>query len=216
MKTSDSITKISAALVKAQMEMGAAKKSANNPFFKSKYADLSAISEACRPALLENGIAVIQSPTLGPEGESGIGISTRLVHESGEWIESGFVMPVAKSNDPQAVGSAITYGRRYQLAGMCGVNQEDDDGNAAATPAPKKKPVAKKTVDMKKTIAAFKTIGVPDWAVREFKAEGDDRRAELLAIHKMITKKTHSIQDFFPDVPVEGAKETASQLNGSL
>ena len=128
MKTSESITKIASALVSAQKDFLSAKKSSDNPFFKSKYADLQAVISAVKESLNENGIAFIQSPTES-EGDV-LKLTTRLLHESGEWIEDTSVCPLVK-RDPQAFGSALSYLRRYSLSAMCGIYQADDDGNEA-------------------------------------------------------------------------------------
>lgn len=128
-KTSPSIGAIAAALAKAQIAIEGASKDKTNPAFRSKYADLSSVQEACRDALATNNIAVIQSPGDGEAGR--VTLTTLLAHASGEWICGAVSAPVSK-NDAQAVGSAITYLRRYSLAAMVGVAPEDDDGNAAS------------------------------------------------------------------------------------
>jgi hypothetical protein len=133
-KTSESIKEIAGALAKAQGVMAGAKKDADNPFFKSKYADLSSVWEACRPALTANGIAVVQMTRASERDE--VIVITRLCHESGEWIEGELAMPVTKA-DAQGFGSAVTYARRYALAAAVGVAPADDDGNAAAAAKPK-------------------------------------------------------------------------------
>ncbi|MBN8173519.1 ERF family protein [Burkholderia multivorans] len=129
MKTSDSISKIAAALLAAQKEITFASKDATNPHFKNKYADLGSVVEAVKPALNEAGIVYIQ--TASPSDDGKLHLTTRLMHESGEWIEDTLVMPLPKP-DPQGFGSAMTYARRYALAAITGVYQDDDDGNAAS------------------------------------------------------------------------------------
>lgn len=126
MTKSESIKNLTAALVKFQKAMAPVKKEANNPFFKSSYADLSSIIEAIRKPLSENGLSFTQFPT----GEGGL--ITILMHESGEFIEETFSMrPVGTK--PQDIGSAITYARRYALGAVLGIATEaDDDGNAAS------------------------------------------------------------------------------------
>ena len=130
------------ALLKAQKEMGNASKDSKNPFFKSKYADLNAIREACMPLLNENGIVVLQ-PTVHIDGKNFV--NTVLMHESGETIESLTEILFAKVNDAQAQGSGITYARRYGLQSLINIGAEDDDGNKASKqpvkPAPKPAPV---------------------------------------------------------------------------
>ena len=125
---------IATALAAAQINMGKALKQANNPHFRSKYADLGSVMDACLPALNERGIAVIQ-----PTGENELGrfVETILIHgESGEQLSCRVPLIVGK-NDMQGYGSAVTYARRYGLMAMAGIAAEDDDGNAAAKAAPK-------------------------------------------------------------------------------
>lgn len=125
---SESIAKLAAALSKAQGQIEAVKKGAENPFFKSKYADLSSVWAAIREALASNGLAVVQEPGTAEAGR--VKIATILLHESGEYIRSEMTLPVTKP-DAQGYGSAITYGRRYALQSIIGIAPEDDDGNAA-------------------------------------------------------------------------------------
>lgn len=127
MQKSETIGALAAALAKAQSEMTPAKKDAKNPFFNSQYADLASCWEAARKPLATNGLAVIQTTGLS---EAGVIVETTLAHSSGEWITSNLLMPLAK-RDPQGVGSAITYGRRYALAAIVGLVTDDDDAEAA-------------------------------------------------------------------------------------
>jgi hypothetical protein len=129
---------IAAALAKAQTEMGKALKQANNPHFRSKYADLGNVMDACLPALNANGIAVIQ-----PIGQDELGdyVETVLIHVSGQELRSRVRLIIGKQ-DMQGFGSACTYARRYGLMSMAGIAPEDDDGNAAAAAAPRKSPPA--------------------------------------------------------------------------
>lgn len=130
MQKSDSIGELAKALATAQGVIQGAKKDSENPFFKSKYADLASVWDACRPALSANGLAVIQ--TTEAEDENGsIPVETMLAHSSGEWI-CGLLKVRPMKDDPQAMGSALTYARRYALAAMVGVAPEDDDGNAGS------------------------------------------------------------------------------------
>lgn len=119
---------IATALAAAQMEMGKALKSADNPHFRSKYADLASVMDACLPALNKHGIAVIQ-PLV--ETELGRSVVTRFIHSSGEVLECPVPLIFGKQ-DMQGLGSAITYARRYGLMSLAGIAPEDDDGNAAA------------------------------------------------------------------------------------
>jgi hypothetical protein len=126
--------KIHAAFVKAQKEFGPALKSATNPHFRSKYADLSACVEAVIDALNNNGIGLMQNCH---ESDTGVIVETMFIHESGETLSAGKLHVPASKNDPQGYGSALTYARRYSLMAACGIAPEDDDGNAASRkPAP--------------------------------------------------------------------------------
>lgn len=130
MKTSTNISNLTKALLKAQSQMGAAKKDAKNPFFKSSYADLPTVMEVVKGPLNEAGIVVLQ-PASHQDGKNFI--TTTLIHgESGEWMSSETEVVSAKANDPQAFGAAQTYARRFGLQAMLFIPAEDDDGNTAA------------------------------------------------------------------------------------
>lgn len=127
------------ALAKAQAEMQTAGLSAENPYFKTRYADLAAIVKASRPALTKNGLSIIQQIITNDEGHTYL--HTLLCHCSGQWVESR-VRIVPPKADVQSLGSYITYLRRYSIAALCGIvtSDEDDDGNLAVasyTPAVK-------------------------------------------------------------------------------
>uniref|UniRef100_A0A6M3LDD5 Putative Erf family protein n=1 Tax=viral metagenome TaxID=1070528 RepID=A0A6M3LDD5_9ZZZZ len=153
MEKSDSISELAKALCIVQGKLEGAKKDSENPFFKSKYADLSSVWEACRKLLSANGLSVVQ--TNSPSGENTTIIDTTLLHNSGEWISGSLEVPLSK-NDPQGLGSAMTYARRYGLSAIVGVCPEDDDAESATQrkqepPKTEKKPVgrpAKKPVDL--------------------------------------------------------------------
>lgn len=134
MRTSEQINEIATALNAAQSEMTGAKKSAANPFFKSQYADLSSVMEAISKPFAAHGLSFIQSAGMA---DGWISVTTRIMHTSGQWIESDpLALPPVK-NDPQAFGSAVTYAKRYSLQALCGVPSVDDDGNAATQAAEK-------------------------------------------------------------------------------
>lgn len=134
---SENIAALSAALAKAQGAIEGAVKGKTNPAFKSKYADLASVWDACREALTDNGLAVIQSP--GPLAEGRMEMTTMLVHSSGEWVRGVLTIPLGKA-DAHGYGSATTYARRFALAAFVGVAPEDDDdGNAASAAAPTRK-----------------------------------------------------------------------------
>jgi len=122
------IAELSQALCKAQGAMKGAVKDSANPFFKSKYADLSAVWDDIRAPFFDNGISVTQMPA---GGVGSVTLITQFTHTSGQWIRSRLTMVPAKL-DPQGIGSCLTYARRYTLAAMAGVYQIDDDGNEAS------------------------------------------------------------------------------------
>lgn len=137
------VKSIATALAKAQLQMGKALKTSSNPHFKSKYADLASVMDACMEALNSNGIAVIQP--VETETENGLSVTTVFIHgESGESLHNHVPLVVSK-NDMQGYGSAMTYARRYGLMMMAGLAPEEDDGNAAVRAAPAK--VSKEQLD---------------------------------------------------------------------
>ena len=162
---SESLKELTAALSKAQGVMEGAKKDSANPFFRSKYADLASVWDSCRKPLSDNGLAVVQTTDIIPEG---LRLITTLLHVSGEWVSG--VLPVKPvKDDPQGLGSAMTYTRRYGLMAMVGIAPEDDDGNAASGKKQEEKQAVKTSetiaVDdlkefetLKKSIADSKTI----------------------------------------------------------
>jgi len=127
MRSSETIEKLAEALCAAQGEMGGAVKGSANPFFKSSYADLTSVIKAIKEPCQNNGLSYVQLPH---RSDSSIGVVTRLMHVSGQWLENDFTLPMVKS-DPQAAGSAITYARRYALQALFGIPAVDDDGESA-------------------------------------------------------------------------------------
>lgn len=133
MNRSDTITELAKALVKAQAAIQPAVKDKTNPAFKSRYADLSSVWDACRKPLTDNGLSIVQMPIDAEPGR--VALETILLHTSGEYISSTVSTALVKT-DPQGVGSALTYLRRYALSAVVGVvADEDDDGNAASKPS---------------------------------------------------------------------------------
>jgi hypothetical protein len=122
------INKLALALNKAQTSMTAAKKDKSNPFFKSKYADLSSVFLAVKDAFSENGLSVTQLMEVRDDGR--MILKTILLHASGQNLESCMCLPDIQ--DPQKIGSAITYFRRYSLMSIAGIPADDDDGNTAS------------------------------------------------------------------------------------
>lgn len=126
------LSNIASALSKAQAVMTGAKKDKLNPFFKSKYSDLSSVFDAIREPFAENNLSITQTMDIL---DSGIQVlRTRLMHSSGEYIDSKMLLPTEPN--PQKMGSLITYLKRYSLMAICGIPSEDDDGNAASQKAP--------------------------------------------------------------------------------
>lgn len=133
---STEIDKLAKALIEVQRELAPATKDATNLFTKSRYATLNSVMESCRDVLLSHGIWLTQLPVPAPVelGPGHIGLLTKLTHAaSGQWQSSLAVIPLPKV-DPQGMGSAITYARRYALTAMLGMVTEDDDGESAKIP----------------------------------------------------------------------------------
>lgn len=140
---SESIAELAKALSATQGELEDAAKTAINPAFKSpdkpkgsSYADLAEVLQTIRPVAARHGLSFVQG--VGYTAEDGAEITTRLMHSSGQWVQETLNVPVVKK-DAQGLGSALTYGRRYSIAAMFGIAQDDDDANAAAE-KPKAKP----------------------------------------------------------------------------
>jgi hypothetical protein len=127
MRSSEGIEKLAEALCAAQGEMGGAVKGSANPFFKSSYADLTSVIKAIKEPCSKHGLSYVQLPH---RDGSSIGVVTRLIHTSGQWLENEFTLPMVKG-DPQAAGSAVTYARRYALQALFGIPAVDDDAEAA-------------------------------------------------------------------------------------
>lgn len=175
MYQSESIAGLAASLSLFQASCGEAKKNATNPHLKNKYADLGSVWEAVRGPLGEYNLAVVQLPM--PSEPGTLKLRTQLVHSSGEWLASEIVMPLAKA-DPQGYGSALTYARRYALAAMLGVTQDDDDAASAVkrsdAPAAAPTPIgAKRLTDaqVKKAQATRGECGLTPEAVKRLCAD---------------------------------------------
>ena len=141
MRTSEQIDQLATALAAAQAEMKNAKLNKQNPHFKSRYADLAEIRDTVTPPLAKHGIAAVHGMDTA---ENGLAVVTRLIHKSGQWIESRF--PVAYDK-PQTMGSAITYGRRYNLSALSNIAADDDDDANAANATPHEKPAVMPSVN---------------------------------------------------------------------
>lgn len=182
---SESINELAKALATAQLQLRPAVKDATNPHFRSKYADLGAVWEACREPLANNGLSVVQMPVDSEPGR--VALMTLLMHTSGQYISSTVSTRLQK-DDAQGVGSALTYLRRYSLASVVGiVADDDDDGNAASQKpqAPTTKPQTAKPFDAdaaRKRIAAHPNVTQADVDA----ATRLDTRDALLALYQEI------------------------------
>ena len=128
MKKSETLTEFSKAFAKTQQEMKQPLKDANNPFFKSKYVPLENVVEAITESASKNGLSFTQFPSSDEDGNVTVG--TLVMHSSGEWIEYDPIKMKPVKNDPQSIGSAITYAKRYALSAIFGItSDQDDDGN---------------------------------------------------------------------------------------
>jgi hypothetical protein len=140
MQRSETIGKLAEALAKAQGKIKGALKDSENPYFKSRYADLAAVWDACREPLSENGLSVIQTTYVVVQRDEAephnalspvVHLETTLCHSTGEWVSGDLPIKPVK-DDPQGMGSALTYARRYGLSAIVGIAPEDDDGNVAS------------------------------------------------------------------------------------
>lgn len=167
------------ALAKAQGAMAKASKDRVNPHFKSRYADLASVWDACREPLSANGLAVVQ--LVAAADKASVTVETRLLHEGGESVSSSLTMPVAQAT-AQGVGSAITYARRYALAALVGVapDDDDDDGNEASraptrAPTPPPSPVKQRRADAEQVervlLEAAATVVSLPWGTRIAEAQ---------------------------------------------
>lgn len=149
---------------KCKLAIGKVTKNANNPHFKKSYADLNAIIEAVEPILLENGLLLLQ-PIHGNS------VCTQIIDvESGNMIESCMDLPIGL--DPQKMGSAITYYRRYTLQSILSLQAVDDDGNMASEPVKEQpKPKAKESLSTERFNNALAKIKAGDYKVEELRAK---------------------------------------------
>jgi hypothetical protein len=166
MKQSETIDKLIPAFIAFQSDMPSVPKDGNNPHFKSKYATLGAITEATRPHLAKHGLGFTQWMSNRDGAQL---IVTRIMHTSGQWMEDdGYILNPTK-NDPQGMGSAVTYARRYTLGASLGIiTEDDDDGNKASEPVRKPSPAPKPEP---------KTLEEPDW----FTEQGELNEKGILA-----------------------------------
>ena len=183
MYSSGELNALAESLAKAQGVMVPAKKGAVNPFFKSKYADLASVWDVCRGPLSENGLSVVQTilvqSSFPPAPDHTI-LQTILLHISGQWIESNYPVNPVK-DDPQGIGSALTYARRYALMAMIGIAPEDDDGESAVRRAPKDSPPEKK--------AATSSVLATDAQIRKLRIDAKATGLDEAGFHDLIQQK---------------------------
>jgi hypothetical protein len=203
MTTSESINEIATALAKAQGEMSGAVKDAANPFFKSKYADLASVWDACRTPLATNGLAVVQSPEVA---DGRVLLETLLVHTSGQWIRNSLTCSV-KDDSPQTIGSATTYLRRYALQSLVGVAAEDDDAEAAQG-----RNSARPTAS---PVAAPAPKGYDEW-MTDLAAVTEEGTAKLQAAWKASKADLRTYLTTHHPKVWEGLKLRASQMDNDL
>ncbi|HHT7803015.1 TPA: ERF family protein [Streptococcus suis] len=162
MRKSETIIELSKAFAKMQMELEQPLKNADNPFFKSKYVPLENVVDSITRAANKHGLSFTQFPSSDENGNVTVG--TMVMHESGEWIEYDPICMKPVKNDPQAVGSVITYAKRYALSAIFGITSDnDDDGNEATQPGkttpkavPKKQVPATNNKIPKDVVKAYK------------------------------------------------------------
>lgn len=165
------------ALVKAQQAFRIARKDTANPFFKSKYASFAEVWDAVAEGLSANGLVILQPIQTQEDGK--IFVETIVMHQNGQSISSHCPVLVKDENNPQAMGSAITYARRYSLASLLGVVIDDDDGNVASTP---RTPV--------KAVASEKSVNVLDEALNALNAVKNRPEFEAVQRRYFATCKT--------------------------
>ena len=220
MRSSETIGKLAEALSKAQGTMKNAIKDSDNPFFKSKYADLASVADACRAELAANGLAVSQLPEMR---EGKLVLTYVLMHSSGEWLSGELEMNPVKQ-DPQGIGSAITYARRYTLAGIAGIATEDDDGNAASGNKVERQAKAVKQESI--TIGATPASVAPNKLdyisnkdrgtfIGVYKARGwtDDDIKELLARFNITSRSLIPVKDYLKLLKIVETYDLASYLD---
>jgi hypothetical protein len=201
LRTSESTVEIKKALLKVSKGITPVEKNTNNPFYKSKYANLESVWNMLNPLLVENDLGSLNLPTI--DSSNYLEITTHLFHgKSGEWLEFDTRMPLSKS-DPQGFGMAITYARRYILMSFFGIpTEEDDDGNSASgklpqkpqqkvKPAPQKDPteIRKEVIELGQVVYGDtwddNKVKLVSWASGE--KQTDVNKADYNTLNKMRT-----------------------------
>ncbi len=191
MEHSETMGALFGALAKAQGAISAVAKDTENPFYKSRYADLASVWAVCRQPLSAAGIAIIQAPTYDGEWVS---IETIMSHESGEWLSTILTSRPTKQ-DVQGVGSVITYLRRYSLMALVGCAPEDDDGNNAvgnsSKPIHENKAPVLQSQDTDEKI--FKTCGILEEVKIAHSKENDTKKWTKYGL--VVSKKSYGTFD---------------------
>lgn len=179
---SESIGKLALALSKAQSKISGAVKDSNNPFFKSKYAQLDSVMDAIREPFAENELSLTQ---VVDDREGKLVLITFLLHSSGEYMKSVYPLVCKDMSNPQALKSLITYARRTSASAIAGVAETDDDGEAANERIHEEKPVEKKPLVNHAPVIHSKTDTDKgaDW-VKEGRAVTDAQLKRLYAIQQ--------------------------------
>lgn len=211
MQKSESIAALAAALAEAQGEVENATKNSQNPHLKNRYANLAEILNTVRPVLSRHGLAVSQHPSYS---DGMVHVETIMIHKSGEWMSSTISTPVQKP-DPQGVGSACTYARRYSLAAIVGLSQEDDDGHAASKPKPGPAPQQKPSPQPATQPPTPKPLITDSQRKHLMAIYGGAPRADRLAdANEILRKASPSWQDVqsFSDLTASAADYLIKQL----
>lgn len=212
---SENINELAQALSRVQALLQGAKKDSNNPFYKSKYADLESVWDACREALTNNGFAIAQPLS---ENDNQSKLITLLLHKSGQWIKSEIKIKPQKE-DIQSLGAAITYLRRYSLCALVGVIQEDDDAESAIDPvARKKKPDEIKTQPVEARISSEQATTL-DRLIAEFDKDIQKKINEFILNDLKADSVKNILQIHFPTIMrkimvTQNIKQKAKQTEG--
>lgn len=213
MEMSEKIDALAEALAKAQGEMKNAVKGCDNPFFKSKYADLAECLNVAREPLSKNGLSIFQANE-GIVESSKLAVTTMIMHSSGQFIKVTSSYPVQK-NDAQGFGSTLTYARRYSLAAALGLAQEDDDGNSACEPVEKGQYQPKEPKKEQKSKAQPQATGdkfvkiTPQGDIVVTVANGHDKNGRPLAAYKNIKDLTIEELEKIVTIPQYALAHTA-------
>ena len=191
---SENITNLATSLLKAQKAMGSALKDAENPYFKSNYADLKAVIDAIKEPLNDNGITFLQA--VNGCGDGNPVIETMLLHESGQYLCTRTPIFCVKPDNPQAFGSGVTYSKRYALQAFLGLPTKDDDGNAGA--GKNQKSTAQKETKTQETLQG-KSKEIVEQAFFNFSTENKDALADGFVFSKELF--TEAIITHFKKLP---------------